>query len=133
MPSHPAGARGSANASAASPPANTTTAVTLIVRNVRSRPSTFPSQRAVSSRASANDTAAPSAHAIPGGLTGLPNTSSASARPTSASGIATTATPRGGPAPVAQENSASRIGNVLNASNASATGINATAEYRQKL
>ena len=87
----------------------------------------------------ANDTEAPSAHSTPAPTSAqrparsplLPQTSSASARPTSATGMAISTRRDGRSPPPAHEISASSIGKVWNASSASATGISATAEYRQ--
>ena len=60
-----------------------------------------------------------------------PSTPSASARPISATGIASRTRREGRSPPAAQEISDSSIGKVWNASSASATGMRATAEYRQ--
>ena len=67
-----------------------------MMRKLRSRPSMSPSQRVIRNSAVANETEAPSAHSTPAPTSAqrpamsplLPQTSSASARPTSATGIA---------------------------------------------
>ena len=87
----------------------------------------------------ANETEAPTAHSTPAPTSAqrparsppLPTTSSASARPASATGIAKRTRIEGRSPPAAQEISDNSIGKVWNASSASATGISATAEYRQ--
>ncbi len=108
----------------------TTTAVVAMVSMERMRPSTSFSHRSVSSSTVANASAAPKAHSTPA-LSGLPQTSSAMDRPTKATGMAISARVPGRPRPVAQDNSVRITGKVLKASSASATGMRATAEYRQ--
>ncbi len=107
-----------------------------MVRRVRSLPSTSLSQREVRNSAAANDTAAPRAKPTPAPISAqrpatsplAPNTSSASASPHSATGIAIRARRAGRSLSAAQESRENIMGKVLKASSASATGMRATAE-----